>query len=356
MALIRPSLTLILDIDERLASEETKLEIKRCYTYITAPIIRTHAPEGVGDAGMADDAEGAEDTEGAEDAEAPATNVVRMIVTMGTKKYLYSTDEGADALWNDVVEHWIGNMLYKVGNNMKIFNDRQRKIGLPEIIFDRFDVVLQGGAFTVGLHPDAISLVDDGLAAQVGLARTLLNDGTLAGAVRVDAPSDEAYQLQRDQAWERWQAEHPEPEAEEDEGDEDATTAADETADAGVTTAADVAADFGGVETENGVVFEDAAAVRAVTSAAIATSDEYEDENGHRMSHEEWLELDKAAKSYENTAVPPTDEDALPSVDRDEPEPEPEQFDFDVDYSLWSVTFDDGTKRSFNATDRAFLD
>jgi hypothetical protein len=34
-----------LDLDERLATTETTLEIKRCYTYIGTPLIRTHAPE-----------------------------------------------------------------------------------------------------------------------------------------------------------------------------------------------------------------------------------------------------------------------------------------------------------------------
>ena len=37
---------------------------------------------------------------------------------------------------------WIGNMLRKIGNNMKVFNDRQRKIGYPEVHFDTLDIEL----------------------------------------------------------------------------------------------------------------------------------------------------------------------------------------------------------------------
>ena len=42
MAQPRPSCTLILDIDETLATEETKLEVGRCYTYVGSALIRPH--------------------------------------------------------------------------------------------------------------------------------------------------------------------------------------------------------------------------------------------------------------------------------------------------------------------------
>ena len=37
MAQPRPSLTLILDLDERLDSEDVRLEIDRCYSYAPIP-------------------------------------------------------------------------------------------------------------------------------------------------------------------------------------------------------------------------------------------------------------------------------------------------------------------------------
>lgn len=284
MAMLRPSLTLVLDLDERVASEDTVLEIRRTYAHICTPVIRTHA---------------------AADDDAPVHNEARMLVNMGTRKYLHSADEGADDLWNEIVEPWIKNILHKVGNNMKVFNDRQRSIKLPEVIFDRVDVELQGGEFVVSLHTDPVSAVDEGLHAQVGLARELLNSGVLEGAVRVDAPSDESYEAQRDAAWQTWAAEHPEalepkPEPEPE-----------------------------------------------LESAPVSEPE---------LTREEWLARDEEAKSYENTHVAPTDSEALPPIKREEAEEEPEQFDFEVGYDAWSVTFADGTKKNFNATERAFVE
>ena len=50
MALLRPSLTLVLDLDERVAAEQTILEINRSYAHIGTPVIRTHACESTEDA------------------------------------------------------------------------------------------------------------------------------------------------------------------------------------------------------------------------------------------------------------------------------------------------------------------
>lgn len=38
MALLRPSLTLVLDLDERVAAEQTILEINRSYAHIARPL------------------------------------------------------------------------------------------------------------------------------------------------------------------------------------------------------------------------------------------------------------------------------------------------------------------------------
>lgn len=281
MAMIRPSGTLVLDLDERIATTDTTLEIKRDYSHIGTPIIRTHAPES-------------------EEEDAPQHNTMRLLVKLGTRSYLYSKDEGADELWDEVVQPWIKNMLRKVGNNMKVFNDRQRKIGNPELVFERMTIEMQGGAFVVALHPDPECLVDPELAAQVGLARQLLNDETFAGCVRVDMPPEDDYETQRAQAWEPWIAEHPEPEPEEEEPEEVAEPEPEKT-------------------------------------------------------REQLLAEDIEAKSYENTAVPPTDSDMLPPIER-EPEPEePERFNFSVDYHLWKISYEDGSSKLFDSQSRSFL-
>lgn len=291
--MLRPEMTLVIDLDERLATRETIDEIKRCYSHIGAPVMRNHhedAPEG--------------------EKEAPVHNYATMMVDLGLRDYLHSEEEDADELWDEIVEPWIYNMIYKIGNNMKTFNDRQRKISLPQVLFDRFDIELGDGEFTVGLRPDAISLMDANLNKQVGLARKLLNDGTIAGAVRIDAPSEEAYEAQEKAAREIWDEEHP--------------------------------------EEQETVEF---------------TNTEDDPEGGKKLmpdpedeeAYQKWLAEDEDSKSYENTAVPPTDDDSLPFPEREEEPEEPEQFDFDVDYSLWTVTYEDGSSRQFDSSKLQFI-
>ena len=82
MALLRPSLTLVLDLDERVAGEQTILEINRSYAHIGTPVFRTHACESAEDAPYA---------------------TARVIVNMGTYSYLNSADEGADERWETIV-------------------------------------------------------------------------------------------------------------------------------------------------------------------------------------------------------------------------------------------------------------
>ena len=305
MALLRPSLTLVLDLDERVAGEQTILEINRSYAHIGTPVIRTHAAEVAGNA----------TTEDAENA--PVRNTARLIVNMGTYSYLNSDDEGADERWDTIVGPWIGNMLRKIGNNMKVFNDRQRKIGYPEVHFDTLDIELGAGAFTVAVRPQGAGMVDEAVAELVTAARTLRNDGTLAEAVRVELPCAASWNAQRDAAWETWVAEHPEV-LEEPETDEATPTGGDADAD----------------EAANDI------------ETAEATPEK---------TREELLAEDVVAKSYENTAVPPTDSEALPRPQRDEEEEE-EPFDFPVDYTLWTVIGADGTARTYDCAAAAFVD
>lgn len=288
MALLRPSLTLVLDLDERAAAEQTILEINRSYAHIGTPVIRTHAePEP----------------------DAPVRNAARLIVNMGTYSYLNSADEGAAERWNTIVGPWIGNMLRKIGNNMKVFNDRQRKIGYPEVFFDTLDIELGGSTFTVAVRPQGAGAVSEEAAALVSCARALRNDGTFADAVRVELPCAEDWAAQRAEAWEAWIVEHPE--AEED-------TAAE-------------AAD------------EEAAATPPSTKSEPA------------KTREELLAEDIIAKSYENTAVPPTDSDALPRPER-VLEEEEDPFDFAVNYRRWAVIGADGTTRIWDADAGTFED
>ncbi|MEC4272116.1 hypothetical protein VJ923_02950 [Adlercreutzia sp. R25] len=280
MALLRPSLTLVLDLDERSAAKQTILEINRSYAHIGTPVIRTHAPESE---------------------DAPVRNTARAIVNMGTYSYLNSADEGADERWDTIVGPWIGNLLHKVGNNMKVFNDRQRKIGNPEVHFETLNIELGAGAFIVAVHPQGAGAIDPAVAELVTAARTLRNDGTFAEAVRVEMPTATAWTEQRDAAWDAWIVEHPE--ALEEPEEEDVEEVIEETP----------------------------------------------------KTREELLAEDIIAKSYENTAVPPTDSPTLPKPER-EVEDEEDPFDFAVDYTLWTVVDANGAERTYDSAAAAFVD
>ncbi len=189
MAQVRPSFMLILDIDERLDSAETRLEIARCYAHVSSTVVRNHAA-----------------TDGEPE------NIARLIVRLGTRHYLRSTDEGADQLWSETIEHWLGSVFHKVGNNMMIYNRRQRELGSDEMKFSWLEVDLENGTFAVRLHLDSNCEVDPACVQFVTAARTALNKGLLGnGAVRVILPAPQSYaeqELRGQEEKRRREAEH----------------------------------------------------------------------------------------------------------------------------------------------------
>lgn len=306
MVTMHPSLTLVLDLDERLSTQETKLEIARCYSYVGNPLVRKHAAS-----------------------EGEPENIARFLVSAGTRKYLMSTDEGADDLWSETVEPWIASMFFKVGNTAAAFNKRMRKIGLPEINYARADVELQDGQFIVGLRPDPENRIGRSVAAQVDAARAMLNEGVLEGAVRVNAPSSKSWDEQYGAARIAWDEAQAEAEAA-------AAQAEAEAANIGGSAPSDMAPE--------------------PTGALKHTAGPMPDWKRDPEAFAAWEAADREAKSYENTAVPPTDSDDLPPIGNPVEPPEPPRFDFDVDYSVWDVFFADGTVRTFDSNTRTFLD
>lgn len=174
MAQPRPSLTLILDIDERLDSEELRLELARCYAHVGTTLVRSHAT-------------------GAEAGAGEPTNHARLLVKLGTRNYLHAGEE-ADQLWGDVLAHWFENAFHKIGNNMKAFNRRQRDIGGTELFFDWLEVELQNGELTAALHLDTASGIEPKSAAMLTVLRDAFNAGALGEEVaRVLMPSPASY-------------------------------------------------------------------------------------------------------------------------------------------------------------------
>ena len=174
MAKPHPSMALLLDLDERLVDNDLRLEIDRCYSYLGTPVVRTH-PAGEG---------------------APE-NAIRMMVRVGAREYLDSTAEGADALWNDSIEHWLLNQVHAVENQMKIFNRRQREEGRDELFFTWLEVELAGGRLTVRLRLDSSCGIDPADSVWVTRVRAALNEGALGqNVVAVQLPSDASFEQQ----------------------------------------------------------------------------------------------------------------------------------------------------------------
>lgn len=171
-----PTLTLILDIDKRLDSPNLQQEIKRDYAYVGSTLIRTHEPES---------------------SDAPIENTMNLVLKLGRRQYLYSSDEGADDLWNNFLEHWFYNAFHKLGNHMKIYNRRQREIGMPELIFDWLVFELQNGKLRVRMHTDSNSDILPDTNVWLTTIRSALNDGSLgADVTQVTLPAPEYYEQQ----------------------------------------------------------------------------------------------------------------------------------------------------------------
>ena len=181
MAQPRPSLTLILDLDERLDSEDVRLEIDRCYSYVGSTLVRTHPA-----------------------CDGEPQNIMRFLVKLGTRRYLRAEDEGADELWNDVMERWFYNELYKVSNNMLIYNRRQREVGNPQLVFDWIDVELQNGQLHALLHCDNVSGIRPETSELLTQLRAAYNEGALGeDVVRAYLPAPASYEERRPPGWRR---------------------------------------------------------------------------------------------------------------------------------------------------------
>ncbi|MEY8561573.1 hypothetical protein AALA21_00730 [Eggerthellaceae bacterium 3-80] len=177
---LHPSPLLILDLDERIDSRELRAEIDRCYSYIGTPVIRTHAPSE-------------------SNPDAPVSNIMRLnINNLGTHRYLDSSDDGADALWNDVLLHWLYNQIHKLDNQMKIYNLRQREEGAPDLMFEWLEINLESGKLIARIKLDSASGVSPEVCTNLDALRSALNAGALGqDVVSVSMPSAASFEAQK---------------------------------------------------------------------------------------------------------------------------------------------------------------
>ena len=155
-------MTLILDLDERVDSEELRLEVGRSYAYVGSTLVRTHAAAGE---------------------DAPVENTMRMLVKLGTRQYLAAGEEGSDELWNDVMRDWFRNQFRKLGNQALIYNKRQKEIeDGRELAFTWLEVDLQNGTLPVRLRMNDVSGIAEEAADMLSLVRDAYNEGKLGDA------------------------------------------------------------------------------------------------------------------------------------------------------------------------------
>ena len=272
----RPSFALILDVDERLDSRELRLEVTRCYAHVASTVVRTH-----------------------EASDGNPENVARILVKLGTRRYLHSSAEGADELWGTTMAHWLKSVLHKVGNNMVIFNRRQREIGRPELSFSWIEIALENGALSVLLHLDSNSSINPACAELLTRMREALNAGALGeDATRVLMPSPESY----------------------------------------------------AVQAERGAAAKaERAAAREAEQAAAKAQAERAAAEAERAADEAFLESPElAARLSEDNGADGEDEGAGAEADAQDRFAVPEP-DFAIDYDVWRVEYADGSARTYDS-------
>ena len=289
MAEPRPSLTLVLNVDESVATKDMRLEVDRSFGYVGSTVLRAHAPEDG----------------------KPYVNTIDFLVRLGNRRYLRSSDAGADQLWDDVIERWLYNQFYTVGNQIEIFNRRQREIGNPELDFTYMNVNLENGALTVRTRLDSNGTVPPELSRTITRLRAAYNEGALGDAVvAVTMPSETSFAAQAASAAEEKAAREA---AEAERAAAQAASAAEEKA-----------------------AREAAEAERAAAQAAVAAEPANNFTEAADLVEEEDDETERMRAQVEEKF-------ALPEAD------------FAIDYTQWTVVYADSSTRDFDSAQGAFV-
>ncbi len=334
----RPSCTITLDLDSRIYSKDLRLEIDRSWTFVAETLVHTHEPEAEGD---------------------PVVNFISVFVKLGAQSYLYDTDdEDARDNWYDFIENHIRNMLAKIGNQVKIFNRRQRQNGKYELEFEYIEFELEAGELFIQFHLDSNGEVTEEHCKDATAVREALNAGLLGDKpARVILPAPAFYTIQQEVGLEAKRI-RDEKRAEEEEAARIAEEAAREEAE---------------VEAEEQFLESPALAAEAKAAEALkkekaatdsedASEDEQDKEDGAPADEEE-ERGDKEAGSDDEEAeeTEETDEEAPLNADEivakaNEPLTEEEfqelygfdEADFALDYHIWEVVDGEGNTFLFD--------
>jgi len=164
-ALIRPTLLLQMDIDESLNTEDFVADLKRSYSYVSPPLVRSHS---TGDHGV--------------------ENIIRFSIKMAKPFWLSSEDE-SDKNWDEIMRPWLINMFTKVSNTALAYNEKRDDNEEEPFAFDWLELELGNTAIAVKVCAD--SSLPDATMELVSRVRDWINDATLTleGDARIRIPS-----------------------------------------------------------------------------------------------------------------------------------------------------------------------
>lgn len=171
-AMVRPSLILKMDFDERAYNDEVKSEIKRSYAYVAPSLVETH-----------------------EASDGRPENVMRFIIKVH-RPYWEKNDEVAQELWEGSMVKWLHNMFAKVSATMVAVNTQHENRGESTVDYAWLDLEF-GTNLTIRVKLNADSSIPENAYDLVAAVRDAACDGLLGeNPALVSIPSEESWLMQ----------------------------------------------------------------------------------------------------------------------------------------------------------------
>ena len=236
-----------------------------------------------------------------EDVVWPVANKMTLTVRMH-RPYWEKDDPEAQELWEAVMPKWLHNMFFKVSNTITASNKIRREKGRPTLDFPWTGINFVNKMAVTVKAPDDSSIPDSTIDLIEDLREIAVTGAFGEGAVAVCIPSRESYDAQYAAAYAEAKAK---------------------------------------AEAEAAAAAEAAEAEKAAEAVALAEGLEEEAAAGDAAE-----ELVAQVEGEEAAA-----DESLAEEERMAIVPE-----FDVDYTLWSVTYADGTVKTYDSAKAEFVD
>ena len=309
-----PSNLIMFDMAGEGFDEELKLDIVRSWTHIGEVLVRTHTtPEGQ-----------------------DPRNVIHIKVKYGTRPYLAADGGESDANWAERMEQHILATMRKVSNNLVAHNRRRRREGQAEVAFASMEFELERGALTMEFLLDSNGTVPAECAHVATQIRAALGAGSLGQAVRVVAPSPQAFEEQAEAAAQERLAREQEQAAQ--------------------------AQEQAALKEERRAQAEQRAQERFMESPELVAAEEERANSEEQAGAEaagpdaqadQAVQGDQAEDPYDRRVSPLE----VPPLSREEWDAlyGTHEADFALDYRVWRVVYADGSARDFDSGTQAFV-